>query len=114
MSLVRCVATLQSEHSALLQPAKLPTALPQILNAGIYAAIGKAGVYYGFKLGRKVPWHTGFPFNLGIAHPQYVGSVMTVWGVGGLLWTQAPANFGILLTYWTLLYVATGIQEQYY
>ena len=31
----------------------------QILNAAIYAAIGRDGVYYGFKLGRPVPWCTG-------------------------------------------------------
>mmetsp|Transcript_159865 Transcript_159865/g.282000 ORF Transcript_159865/g.282000 Transcript_159865/m.282000 type:complete len:214 (-) Transcript_159865:8-649(-) len=48
--------------------------LGQSLNLGIYAAIGHDGVYYGFKLGRAVPWATGFPFNLGLRHPQYVGS----------------------------------------
>lgn len=34
-------------------------AFGQSLNAGIYKAIGKAGVYYGFKLGHHIPWHTG-------------------------------------------------------
>jgi hypothetical protein len=28
-----------------------------------------AGVYYGIKLGRKVPWATGFPFSVA-PHPQ--------------------------------------------
>ena len=51
----------------------------QALNVGIYRAIGNPGVYYGFKLGHHVPWHTGFPFNV-VSHPQYVGSVLTVWG----------------------------------
>jgi len=45
----------------------------QALNAGIYAAIGKEGVYYGFKLGARVPWVTGFPFNLGYRHPAVRG-----------------------------------------
>ena len=35
-----------------------------LLNWAIYRAIGKKGVYYGFKLGRPVPWCEGFPFSL--------------------------------------------------
>ena len=42
---------------------------------------------------------------------QYVGSVLTVWGVAALVWTQAPAGLGWLALYWTLLYVITGWQE---
>lgn len=84
----------------------------QVLNFSIYRAIGKAGVYYGFKLGFPVPWHTGFPFNV-VSHPQYVGSVLTVWGAGGLIMTQAPTGWTALLVYWSVLYVLTGIQEQY-
>jgi len=38
----------------------------QTLNAGVYRAIGHDGVYYGCKLGRKIPWTTTFPYNLGI------------------------------------------------
>ena len=56
----------------------------QALNIGIYRAIGHEGVYYGFKLGHTIPWHDGFPFNL-VPHPQYVGSVLTVWGVVALV-----------------------------
>ena len=56
----------------------------QALNVGIYRAIGHEGVYYGFKLGHNIPWHDGFPFNL-VPHPQYVGSVLTVWGVVALV-----------------------------
>ena len=59
----------------------------QALNAAIYAAIGKDGVYYGFKLGRPVPWCTGFPFNLGFRHPQYVGGFCSQLGVLALLAT---------------------------
>eukprot|EP00913_Durusdinium_trenchii_P013184 g12374.t1 len=40
------------------------------LNVATYNAIGNAGVYYGFKLGRTVPWCYGFPFNTGLRHPQ--------------------------------------------
>ena len=42
----------------------------QSLNLAIYRAIGNDGVYYGFKLGRTVPWCSGFPFNIGLRHPQ--------------------------------------------
>ena len=56
----------------------------QALNIGIYRAIGNPGVYYGFKLGHNIPWHTGFPFNV-VSHPQYVGSALTVWGAVALV-----------------------------
>ena len=45
--------------------------LGQGLNSAIYRAIGKAGVYYGYKIGVPVPWCTGFPFNVFTMHPQY-------------------------------------------
>ena len=81
-----------------------------MLNLSIFRAIGQAGVYYGFKLGHTVPWVHGFPFNV-VSHPQYVGSVLTVWALAVLLWAQAPAGLGLLTAYWTLLYVVTGLQE---
>jgi protein-S-isoprenylcysteine O-methyltransferase Ste14 len=84
----------------------------QVLNVAIYRAIGRAGVYYGFKLRSPVPWHTGFPFNV-VSHPQYVGSILTVWGMGGIIWSQAPAGFTLLLMFWSGLYLLTGLQEQY-
>mmetsp|Transcript_18198 Transcript_18198/g.47454 ORF Transcript_18198/g.47454 Transcript_18198/m.47454 type:complete len:228 (-) Transcript_18198:1166-1849(-) len=56
-------------------------AIGQLLNVATYAAIGDAGVYYGFKLGEKIPWCYGFPFNTGLRHPQYVGVVLTTWGI---------------------------------
>lgn len=83
----------------------------QSLNAGIFSAIGHAGVYYGFKLGSKVPWVTGWPFDT-VKHPQYVGSVLTVWGMAALVAGQAPlAPLLQLAAYWTALYVVTGVQE---
>lgn len=84
--------------------------LGQTLNAGTYKAIGHVGVYYGFKLGHAVPWVDGFPFSV-VAHPQYVGSVLSVWGAAVMWWTQAPDGLGLLVGYWTLLYVFTGIME---
>ena len=86
--------------------------LEQALNMGIYRAIGVDGVYYGTKLGRKIPWCTSFPFNV-VAHPQYVGSVMTIVGLILLLWTQGPAGLTKVALYWCSLYVVTALQEQY-
>lgn len=82
----------------------------QSLNLGIFSAIGHDGVYYGFKLGRKVPWVSCWPFDT-VSHPQYVGSVLTVWGMAALVWVQAPPGLGVLVAFWTGLYVVTGVQE---
>ncbi|EFN59374.1 hypothetical protein CHLNCDRAFT_137846 [Chlorella variabilis] len=85
-------------------------AFGQWLNVGIFQAIGHPGVYYGFKLGHTIPWASGFPFNV-VSHPQYVGSVASILGAAVLVWSQAPAGLGLLVCYWTLLYVATAFQE---
>ena len=85
----------------------------QSLNAGIFQAIGHIGVYYGFKLGHTVPWAQGWPFDT-ISHPQYVGSVLSVWALVALLWGQvSPAALLVLASYWTGLYVVTGLQEEH-
>lgn len=78
----------------------------------IYKAIGVDGVYYGTKLGAKVPWCTDFPFNV-VAHPQYVGSVLTVLGFTVLVWSQAPPGFGLVALYWSSLYAVTAVQENF-
>lgn len=82
----------------------------QSLNVGIFSAIGHDGVYYGTKLGRAVPWVTGWPFDA-VSHPQYVGSVATVWGLAALVSGQAPAGLLPLALFWTALYAITALQE---
>lgn len=62
----------------------------QFLNASIYHAIGKNGVYYGIKLGQDVPWCTGFPFNVFTMHPQYFGANLSA--VGGIIFFATPAH----------------------
>lgn len=52
----------------------------------------------------------GFPFNV-VDHPQYVGSVMTLWSTYVLFGGQSPPSMLALSIYWTLLYVVTGIKE---
>ena len=85
----------------------------QVLNAAIYKAIGKDGVYYGFKLGRTVAWSTAFPFSAGFRHPQYVGGYTTQLGV--LLLVASPATIagGLvpLAGWWALCYIITSIVE---
>uniref|UniRef100_A0A7S0ZLY2 phosphatidyl-N-methylethanolamine N-methyltransferase n=1 Tax=Timspurckia oligopyrenoides TaxID=708627 RepID=A0A7S0ZLY2_9RHOD len=89
----------------------------QVLNVSIYTAIGKAGVYYGVRLGKSVPWCSGFPFNV-VSHPQYVGSVLTVWAVLLPLWSSARGNplqsvITWLIPFWTCLYVFSAFVEEW-
>jgi len=93
----------------------------QALNLAVYATIGGDGVYYGTRLGKRVPWVHGFPFALGgggkvgkgvkVPHPQYLGSALTAAGGLALLWHGAPAGSAAVVGYWTGLYVVTAIQE---
>lgn len=49
------------------------------LNYSVFATLGKNGVFYGNKLGYNIPWRDDFPFSM-FRHPQYVGSLLTIWG----------------------------------
>jgi hypothetical protein len=79
----------------------------QGLNVAMYAAIGNAGVYYGFKLGREVPWCSSFPFNVGLRHPQYVGVVLTILGGATVIVSAPLVENGLLqaLLAWTGMYI---------
>ena len=57
----------------------------QILNISVYYKIGIIGVYYGNKLGYNLPWITTFPYNIGINNPQYIGCILTLFGLYPLL-----------------------------
>jgi hypothetical protein len=86
-------------------------------------------VYYGTKLGHKVPWvrHcrsrrldrtttiltlatdswplqcNGFPYSLGLRHPQYVGSALSVWAMTALLYEQSRPTLVPIAICWSLL-----------
>ncbi|XXQ31849.1 phosphatidyl-N-methylethanolamine N-methyltransferase [Plasmodiophora brassicae] len=93
----------------------LAVILGQILNAAIYWAIGHDGVYYGIRLGRPVPWYTGFPFHLfgvKIPHPQYLGSSMTICGLAGLFYTSTTTYLPVIAAFSTVFYVITAIIEE--
>ena len=88
--------------------------LGQGLNASIYRAIGKAGVYYGYRLGEDVPWVTGFPFSV-VPHPQYFGVCVNVIGVNVFVAMQAhvAAGWFNLTLVQVLFYVYMAIVEDY-
>jgi methylene-fatty-acyl-phospholipid synthase len=52
----------------------------QILNVSVFYRLGKVGVFYGNKLGYRVPWCRKFPFSC-LRHPQYVGALLAIWGL---------------------------------
>ena len=52
----------------------------QLLNASVFARLGTIGVFYGNRFGHDVRWRSGFPFSW-FRHPQYVGTVATIWGL---------------------------------
>ena len=86
----------------------------QGFNTAIYRAIGKAGVYYGYRLGEPVPWVTGFPFSV-VPHPQYFGVCMCVIGVNIFvaLPEHVAAGWFNLTAIQVLYYVYMGLVEDY-
>mmetsp|Transcript_55828 Transcript_55828/g.88478 ORF Transcript_55828/g.88478 Transcript_55828/m.88478 type:complete len:234 (+) Transcript_55828:47-748(+) len=89
-------------------------ALGQTLNVAMYGAIGNAGVYYGFKLGREIDWCHGFPFNVGLRHPQYVGVVLTLWGALTVVLSKELADIGLpqVVLVWGSMYGFMSAMEQ--
>jgi phosphatidyl-N-methylethanolamine N-methyltransferase len=71
-------------------------AMGQALNIGVFWRLGSTGVFYGNRFGHEIEWSRGFPFSVA-AHPQYVGAVLTIWGVFLILrcphadWLVLPA-----------------------
>jgi hypothetical protein len=45
-----------------------------------WVRVSQVGVHYGHQLGHEVPWCTSWPFTW-ISNPQYVGVVLTFWGI---------------------------------
>jgi phosphatidyl-N-methylethanolamine N-methyltransferase len=52
----------------------------QVLNLSVFYRLGSVGVFYGNRFGYEVPWCTEFPFSL-MDHPQYVGALLSIWGL---------------------------------
>jgi methylene-fatty-acyl-phospholipid synthase len=82
----------------------------QALNLSVFARLGRVGVFYGNRLGRHLPWCQGFPFSV-VRHPQYVGTVLSIWGFFVIM--RHPAADWMALPLLETLYYAVGaIVEQ--
>jgi protein-S-isoprenylcysteine O-methyltransferase Ste14 len=82
----------------------------QFLSASVFSRLGKTGVFYRNKLGREIPWCSTFPFTW-FRHPQYVGTVVSIWGF--FLVMRFPATDWIVLPLLeTIYYVAGAHLEQ--
>jgi len=93
----------------------------QLLNFGVFRAIGNYGVCYGSLYGINIPWTTKFPYNIKfIKHPQYIGTSMTWIGTCNLLKYIIFKN-DILAQYSLIIirdnqiinYICMGFVEQY-
>jgi methylene-fatty-acyl-phospholipid synthase len=56
----------------------------QVLNMAVFARLGRAGTFYGVRFGQHVEWVEGLPFSV-VPHPQYTGTVVSIWGLFLLL-----------------------------
>ena len=79
--------------------------LGQGLNVSVFNRLGKVGVFYGNRLGYTVSWCRRFPFTW-FEHPQYVGTVVAIWGVFVLM--RFPAPDWILVPLLESVYYAAG------
>jgi phosphatidyl-N-methylethanolamine N-methyltransferase len=77
----------------------------QILNFSVFYRLGKAGVFYGNKLGYDLPWCRAFPFSL-LEHPQYVGALCAIWGF--FLITRFPHDDWYMLPALETVYYVLG------
>lgn len=78
-------------------------AMGQTLNMFVWKRLGVEGVCYGIRYGRSVPWCTQFPYDV-MNSPQYIGAILTVWGLFLPTSTQAPTQWFIIPAIETLLY----------
>jgi phosphatidyl-N-methylethanolamine N-methyltransferase len=77
----------------------------QLLNLSVFRALGKTGVFYGNRLGQPVPWQRRFPFTW-FEHPQYLGTVLTIWGFFVLM--RFPAHDWLFVPVLETVYYAVG------
>lgn len=77
----------------------------QALNVGVFYRLGSVGVFYGNRFGYDVAWCDAFPFSV-TAHPQYVGTVLTIWGAFLIL--RFPHDDWIVLPALETIYYLAG------
>jgi protein-S-isoprenylcysteine O-methyltransferase Ste14 len=77
----------------------------QTLSMMVFYRLGRIPVFFGDRLGYDVAWCQAFPFSV-LAHPQYVGSVLTIWGF--FLGVRFPHDDWFLLPLLETLYYTIG------
>lgn len=77
----------------------------QILSSLVFYRLGRVGIFFGDRLGHAVPWCRAFPFSV-LRHPQYVGTVMTIWGF--FLVARFPHDDWALLPALETIYYVVG------
>jgi methylene-fatty-acyl-phospholipid synthase len=77
----------------------------QILNAAVFLRLGKTGVFYGERFGYQTAWCRKFPFSM-FEHPQYVGTVLSIWGL--FLLMRFPHDDWYVLPLLETAYYAAG------
>lgn len=82
------------------------------LQREVYKKIGKEGVYYGFKLGKHIPWCFDYPFTV-YRHPQYTGCVLIYLGMQFLImYKDFPGEWATMSMFHIWAYGMTGIMEE--
>jgi phosphatidyl-N-methylethanolamine N-methyltransferase len=73
--------TVSAEEEPLVLPlAGTLVAVGQMLVLTTFYRLGRIGVFFGDRFGYQLRRCREFPFSL-LAHPQYVGTVLTIWGL---------------------------------
>jgi methylene-fatty-acyl-phospholipid synthase len=74
------VAVSADEPLLVLPLAGTLIAVGQVLVLATFHRLGRIGVFFGDRFGYQLGRCREFPFSL-LAHPQYVGTVLTIWGL---------------------------------
>lgn len=71
----------------------------QSLVLAVYKSLGTLGVYYSSLWPdryERIPWVYGFPYNIGIQHPMYVGTIVEVFGLALGFISRATIQAGLV------------------
>lgn len=69
-----------SSHPGTLAAAAVLIGAGQYLNLRVFQLLGREAVFYGRQFGEIVPRCRAFPFSV-VAHPQYLGTCLSIWGL---------------------------------
>jgi len=81
-------------------------AFGQLLNYKVYQLLGRDGVYYGVRFGKKIPWVTAWPYSM-MDNPQYIGCILTM--VGALAWMPWHFTVNGIISYLFMIYLESEI-----